>query len=117
MNFVADESIDRQIVDALRLNGHSVTYIAEVGPSISDDDVFDRANKQHAILITADKDFGDMIFRDNRLISDGVILLRISGLSAETKADLVVRSITEHEDKLSFHFTVITPGKVRSHSK
>lgn len=117
MNFIVDESVDRQIAEALRQHGHSVTYIAEVGPSISDEAVFDIANKQHALLITADKDFGEMVFRDGRLISDGIVLIRLSGLSSETKSDLVVRTIKEHENELPCHFTVITPGKVRSHSK
>lgn len=66
MNLLADESIDRQIVDRLRLDGHDVFYIAEVEPSINDDQVFDRANAQQALLITADKDFGEIVFRERR---------------------------------------------------
>ncbi len=44
MNFVADESVDRQIVERLRDNGHSVWYVAEMAPSISDDEVLQLAN-------------------------------------------------------------------------
>lgn len=62
MNLLADESIDRQIVDRLRLDGHDVFYIAEAEPSINDEQVFDRANAQQALLITADKDFGEIVF-------------------------------------------------------
>ncbi|MDL1979369.1 MAG: DUF5615 family PIN-like protein [Deltaproteobacteria bacterium] len=54
MNFVADESVDKQIVERLRDDGHSVWYIAEMSPSISDDEVLQRANNGNAPLITSD---------------------------------------------------------------
>lgn len=73
MNLLADESVDRQMVDRLRSDGHEVSYIAEIDPSISDDKVFDLANENNALLITADKDFGEIVFRDNRLSSGGVV--------------------------------------------
>ena len=50
MNFVADESVDRQIVERLRDDGHSVWYIAEMSPSISDDEVLQHANNGTAPL-------------------------------------------------------------------
>ena len=63
MNLLADESIDLQIVDRLRQDGHLVHYIAEMEPGISDDVVLDLANQDTAVLLTADKDFGELVFR------------------------------------------------------
>lgn len=62
MNFVADESVDRQVVERLRDDGHSVWYIAEMAPSISDDEVLQIANNGSAPLITSDKNFGNISF-------------------------------------------------------
>lgn len=76
MNLLADENVDRQIVEQLRLDGHDVLYIAEFEPSISDNIVFDRANERSALLLTEDKDFGEIVFRDGHLSSGGVVLLR-----------------------------------------
>ncbi len=56
MKFFADENIDRQIVDRLRQDGHQVLSVAEVEPSISDDQVLTRENLENSILLTADKD-------------------------------------------------------------
>jgi predicted nuclease of predicted toxin-antitoxin system len=117
MNLVADESVDCQIVNRLRDDGHKVLYIAEVEPSISDDAVFNRANEKAALLITADKDFGEIVFRDKRLISDVVVLLRLAGLTPAKKADVVSESIRENELSFPHHFSVISPGKVRIRSK
>jgi hypothetical protein len=48
MNFVADES---EIIDRLREDGHFVWYVAEMSPSISDDEVLELANEKTAPLI------------------------------------------------------------------
>ena len=52
MNFVADESVDRQIVERLRDDGYFVWYVTEMAPSISDDKVLQIANNETAPLIT-----------------------------------------------------------------
>ena len=67
MNLPADESVDRQIVDLLRTDGHAVRYIAEIEPGISDDIVLDMAYQETDLLLTADKDFGELVFRQGRL--------------------------------------------------
>jgi predicted nuclease of predicted toxin-antitoxin system len=113
VNLLADESIDRQIVELLRQNGHSVIYIAEIEPSVSDEVVFDRANESNSLLLTADKDFGEIVFRDSRLISDGVILIRLAGLSSTAKASVVIEALSEHSEDLIGRFTVVSPGKIR----
>jgi len=117
MNLLADESVDRQIVKRLREDGHDVLYIAEVEPSISDDVVFDRANEKSALLVTGDKDFGEIVFRDNRLSSGGVVLLRLAGLSAERKAEIVSDVFLERGAELANHFSVIAPDKIRIRPK
>lgn len=113
MNLLADESIDRQIVDRLRLDGHDVFYIAEAEPSINDEQVFDRANAQQSLLITADKDFGEIVFREHRLVSDGVVLIRLTGLSSDTKAKLVSEAFQKSGSEFSNRFCVISPGNIR----
>lgn len=112
MKFLADESVDRQIVDRLRVDGHEVWYVAEMEPGISDDVVLDRSISEMAILLTADKDFGELVFRQKR-ISMGVILARLAGLSPEQKADLVSTALNQHLSELEKSFTVIVPGSIR----
>ncbi|MBW1784418.1 MAG: DUF5615 family PIN-like protein [Deltaproteobacteria bacterium] len=112
MKFVADESLDFQIVKRLRQDGCSVLYIAEMKPGIADSEVLDLANKDEALLITADRDFGELVFRQ-RLVSEGVILVRLAGLSAEQKANIVSSVISLHLDELRGSFVVISPGHVR----
>jgi predicted nuclease of predicted toxin-antitoxin system len=62
VNFLADESADRQIVERLRLEGHSVWHVADMDPGVSNGEVFNMANQKNAVLLTADKDFGELVF-------------------------------------------------------
>ena len=112
MKFLADESVDRQIVDRLRRDGHHVWYVAEIEPGISDDTVLDLANLKEALLLTADKDFGELIFRRRR-ISPGVVLIRLAGISPTLKGEIVSTVVAEHTAELSHAFAVITPGSIR----
>jgi predicted nuclease of predicted toxin-antitoxin system len=82
-------------------------------PGISDDVVLDLANQHSALLITADKDFGELVFRLRRL-RGGVILLRLAGLSPERKAEIVILIINQHLEELVGAFTA---GRIRFSKK
>lgn len=112
MKFLADESIDRPIVEKLRQEGYKVWYVAEMEPGISDDMVLDIANRESALLLTADKDFGELVFRLHRLMS-GIILIRLAGLSPQLKAEIVAKMINKHLGELPNAFVVISPATFR----
>jgi len=112
MNFLADESVDKPIVDRLRADGHRVWYVAEMQPGISDDVVIELANREGALLLTADKDFGELVFRQ-RLLAPGVVLIRLAGLSPRRKVEVVASAISEHALQLPSAFMVIAPGAIR----
>lgn len=112
MNFLADEGVDRPIVGRLRQNGHQVLYVAEFEPGTSDDVILSQANDLHAPLLTADKDFGELVYRQS-LIHAGVILIRLAGLSSEAKAKVVAAVVQERSSEFLQAFTVISPGLVR----
>jgi predicted nuclease of predicted toxin-antitoxin system len=62
--------------------------------------------------LTADKDFGELVFRQQRL-SPGIILIRLAGMPANEKASLVAGVVKDHEAELAQAFTVLTPKTVR----
>jgi len=66
MRFLADESCDFSVVRALRAEGHDIVAIAEISPREEDDDVRERALKDDRLLITEDKDFGQLVYADMR---------------------------------------------------
>lgn len=112
MRIVADENVDRPIIDQLRAAGFEVVAIAEIGQGATDDLVLSQSVERSSLLLTADKDFGDLVFRQ-RLVSEGVVLLRLSGLSQELRTALVETAFRNHSDRFPGCFTVIEPGGIR----
>lgn len=112
MKLAADEGVDRPIVERLRADGHDVFYVAESDAGISDDEVLREANERGAVLVTSDKDFGELVFRQKRL-THGVILLRLAGLAPGTKASIVSTAVQQHASEMRDSFSVVTPSSVR----
>lgn len=81
-------------------------------PGISDDEVLDIANNEGAPLLTGDKDFGELVYRQRRIMS-GVILIRLAGLSPLQKGEIVTQAINQHQAELPNSFAVISPGAIR----
>lgn len=112
MNFLADEGVDKPIVDLLRSSGFDVHYILETHPGSLDEVVLSIANDENRILITQDKDFGELVYR-LRQVHQGVVLIRLGSTPASEKARIVTHVIKEYADKLTMAFTVIQASAVR----
>ncbi len=112
MTFVADESVDRPIMERRGEDGYGVIYVAEIGAGMPDDEVLLLAGREKAVLITADKDFGEMVFRQ-RLHGHGILLIRLAGFPSTRKADWVKFAVREHQGELEESFAVLQPGIIR----
>ena len=100
------------MVERLRQDSHDVVYVAELAPRITDDEVLRNANDRSAVLVTADKDFGELVFRQGAIHSGGV-LLRLAGLANATKGEIVAEVCRLRAAESIGSFTVISPGQVR----
>ena len=112
MKLLADEGVDALTVARLRNDGHDVTYVAELAPGITDDAVLDLANAEARVLLTTDKDFGELVFRLRRMPL-GVLLLRLAGLGSDTRAEIVAQAVAAHGGQMTGAFAVVSPGAVR----
>ena len=112
MKCVADENVDSDIVTALRDTGHEVWYVAEIARGIADDEVLQIAAVSSALLLTCDKDFGDLVFRQGRA-TGGVLLLRLAGVPAREKARIVTEVFREYGGQLVGAFSVLTLTTLR----
>lgn len=112
MNLLLDENIDRTIVARLRADGHSASWIAEMAPGVTDEEVLASANASGAFLITEDKGFGEMVFRLG-MIHRGVLLVRLAGLSPSEKASILSDVLRERGEELLGRFSVLSPQDLR----
>ena len=111
MRFLADECLHVEIVAALREAGHEVATMAPADAGASDA-VLERALREPAILLTADKDFGDVAV-GRAGASPGIVLFRRSVADPAGAAARLLAVIQEHGDALYGLHTMITPGRAR----
>lgn len=112
MQFLADESCDFGVVLALRAAGHDVVAIAEVSPREEDDSVMERALRAERLVVTEDKDFGQLVYA-NRKATGGVLFLRFPAKARASIAKTVVDIVRRRGERLKGRFTVVQPGRVR----
>jgi predicted nuclease of predicted toxin-antitoxin system len=112
MRFLLDESADFPLAALLRERGHDVTAIAHDYPaSLKDSEVLAIARDEQRILLTNDRDFGEMIVRQ-RLPHSGVILFRLGFEDLQTKWTRLEHVLVHHPGDLQ-DLIVITDHRVR----
>ena len=101
-----------EAVDALRTAGHDVAWVHADSQGCSDTDVLARANAEERVLLTFDKDFGELAFRHGMGAESGVVLLRLTAESPSLIAAAPVKALAGRSD-WSGHFSVIDEKRIR----
>jgi predicted nuclease of predicted toxin-antitoxin system len=112
MRLLANENFPRAAVEALRLVGHEVAWLTTDAPGSSDEEVLARAHREHRLLLTFDKDFGELVLKRGLAASRGVMLFRIPLYKPAELALRIVSVIASRSDWVG-HFSVIEPERVR----
>lgn len=112
MRLPANENFPGDAVEALREHGHDVLWVRTDCPGISDGEVLSRAQTEDRILLTFDKDFGELAFRHGLPSSAGVILFRIVPRSPGWIAKISVAALESRSDWAG-HFSVIEEHRIR----
>lgn len=110
MRLLADENLPRAAVEALLRAGHDVVWVRLSSPGLCDTDVLAQAIRENRILLTFDKDFGDLARAT--MPGFGVILFRIRLSKPADIAKKLVDLIATRDDWVG-HFSVVEPGRIR----
>jgi predicted nuclease of predicted toxin-antitoxin system len=113
VRWLADEWVAAPLVALLRAHGHDVLYVAEAAVGLSDADVIALALREKRLLLTEDKDFGDLVFRRERTVP-GVVLMRIGSETPTLKTTCLAAAIERYAEGLFGRYTVIEEGRFRS---
>lgn len=112
MNFVADESLTGDIVSVLRAQGHNVLYIAEHSASLSDQSVLAFALERNEVLLTEDRDFGELVYQAGQP-HVGIVLFRLDGMSHHEKVARAIMVVNANATRLQDSFVVVEAQKIR----
>lgn len=112
MRLCADENLPADCVTALRVNGHDVLWIRETMPGATDEEVIARAMHEQRLLLTFDKDFGELVYHRGRKAVAGIVLFRVAFPSADAVAEFVTRLLASRDDWFG-NFSVIDDRSIR----
>lgn len=112
MRFLLDEGLPYRLARYLQDRGHDAATVGHDYPyALADRDILAIAKAERRIVLTNDKDFGDLIFRD-RLSHEGVILFRLGYVPLEKRIELLERVLTDHPHNLHA-LVVVSPRGIR----
>jgi predicted nuclease of predicted toxin-antitoxin system len=112
MRFLVDESTGAGVIEFLRGLGHDVLAVSETMPQADDQGILSRAESEARIVVTNDKDFGELVFRSGQA-HHGVLLLRLRDESAGNRVRVVKALLEQYGDRVSGRFVVATEWNVR----
>lgn len=112
MKFAADECCDAVLVAGLRDDGHDVWYAVESARGADDETILRQAAADQRILLTEDKDFGDLVVRLG-MPAHGIVLLRMNPANSATKLVRLRDVLHVHRDRLAGSFVVVDESKAR----
>lgn len=108
MKFLLDENIGKKIANFLNNLGYSTYRLREINPGIEDFAVLELAISINAVVVTSDKDFGELVFKEG-YPHTGVILLRLKDQSSENKIKALKKVLSTNKDLRNF--LVVTARK------
>jgi predicted nuclease of predicted toxin-antitoxin system len=110
--FLANENVPGAAVEAVRRAGVDITWVRDISPGIRDDTVLTLSQAEGRVLLTFDKDFGEMAFEQGKTATPGVILLRPRLRSPEQVAQFTVALLSQPIDWTG-NFCVAQEGRLR----
>ncbi len=112
MKILVDVSAGQAVRDALIALGFDVQSVRDRDPRMPDQDILEWAVRDNRLVVTMDKDFGELVFRSGKGHS-GVLLLRMEGARASEKAAIATGLFSQFGDQLSGRFSVYQDGRIR----
>ena len=112
MRFLANENFPAGAIARLKEKGHDVAWVRKLAPGCDDRYVISLAEKEGRVLLTFDKDFGELVFKTGLRPSAGIVLFRISLLSPEYVAEIVTDALESRQD-WSGLFAVVQEDRIR----
>jgi predicted nuclease of predicted toxin-antitoxin system len=91
--------VSAAVVAALRQQGHDLAWIDEDAPGSPDPEVLTRAQRENRVVVTFDKDFGELAFRRGLAASVGVVLFRITLTSPDHAVRVAVAAFASRAER------------------
>lgn len=113
MDFLANENFPLFSIKLLRKASHNVVSVIEETPGAKDIDILKRAHRENFIVLTFDRDYGELIYRHRSFIPNGIIFFRFDPSVPEEPAKILLKILQEGKVSILGKFTVIERDRIR----
>ncbi|MDI6744714.1 MAG: DUF5615 family PIN-like protein [Thermodesulfovibrionales bacterium] len=112
LKFLVDVGVGKKVEKWLADNDHDVKCIRDINPKADDSEILHLAVTEGRMVITMDKDFGELVYNSGKLHS-GVLILRLEDADGNQKVKVMKKILTEYSDKLYGKFCVFQGERLR----
>ncbi|MCD4746969.1 MAG: DUF5615 family PIN-like protein [Bacteroidales bacterium] len=112
MKFLVDVGVSNKVENYLQEHGYDIKTVRSIDPRMSDQEIIKLAANEGRMVITMDKDFGELVFH-SLLDHCGIILLRLEDATGIEKLKIIKEILTKYSDKIKGHFCVYQKNKFR----
>ena len=112
LKFLIDVGVGRKVEEYLTKQGHDVATIRDIDPRMSDSDIIRLSALQSRVIVTMDKDFGELVYHSS-LEHSGVLLLRLEDATGAQKVRVVADIMKGYSTHLPNSFCVYQSNKFR----
>ncbi len=112
LKFLVDVGVGKIVEEWLKDNGYDVKNIREINPGMEDREILRIAVNEGRMVITMDKDFGELIYKSG-LLHSGILLLRLEDARADEKVSIVKEILEKYDEKMQNKFCVFQNGRIR----
>lgn len=112
LKFLIDVGVGKKVEEWLQNEGYDVKCVRDIDARLSDREILKIAANENRMIITMDKDFGELV-HSSGLLHAGVLLLRLEDMDSEQKRSIVERIIRGYGDIIRGKFCVFKHNKLR----
>ena len=116
IKFLIDVGVGKKVEEFLTNEGFDIKAIRDINPAMSDKEVLNLAVIEKRMIITMDKDFGELVYKSN-LNHNGVLILRIEDANINDKIKILSDIVTNYLDEIRNSFCIYYRGKLRIRGK
>jgi len=113
MDFLANENFPLRRIELLKNAGHNVASVIQETPGAKDLDILRRAYKENRVVLTFDRDYGELIYRHRSFIPGGVVYFRFDPSTPEKPAEILLKVLKQSEVSILGKFTVVESDRIR----
>ncbi|MCI0496271.1 DUF5615 family PIN-like protein [candidate division KSB1 bacterium] len=112
LKFLVDVGVSKKVENWLQSEGYNIKSVRAIDPRLPDEEILKMAANENRIVITMDKDFGELVYNSG-LAHAGVLLLRLDEARSDEKVSVIKWILSEYSDMILNKFCVFKDGKLR----